>query len=79
MLSGQQPQPQTPSEWGKKEEVKLRVDKVHGGTLVEEIETPEPMNNQECEHEWEIDPTETDFLAYMCIKKDCGIVMLYDK
>lgn len=56
-----------------------RIDKVHGGTLVEAIEKPEPMNNPSCEHKWEIDPTEKDFIAYMCVNDNCGIVKLYDK
>lgn len=69
----------TNSEWGKKEEPKPRVDSVHGGNIVEAISSPELMNNPECEHDWLLDPTETDFVAYKCSKEDCGEVAIYDK
>ena len=80
MLSDQTPVPKAPR-LSKAEESShvFRVDTVHGGTVVEQIEKPQPMNDPDCVHEWEIDPTETDFLAYMCIKNECGIVVLYDK
>lgn len=80
MLSDKTPVPSAPqmSEEPDKKHI-FRVEKVHGGEVVEEIETPQPMNNPGCDHEWELDSTETDFIAYRCTKKDCGIVMLYDK
>ena len=78
MLSDQTPIPEAPKQ-KEEPEHKSRVDSVHGGKIVEIIETPEPMNNPDCEHVWEIDPTETDFIAYMCIKEDCGMIALYDK
>lgn len=80
MLSDKTPVPEAPkvSKTPEPEHV-LRVERVHGGKVVEEIEKPELMNNPDCKHEWVLDPTETDFIAYMCSKKDCGIVKLYDK
>ena len=58
----------------------LRVEKAHGGVNVEEIEKPELMNEPDCKHEkWEIDPTETEFIAYICANPKCGIVKLFDK
>lgn len=53
-----------------------RVESVHGGETVEVIEKPEAMNNPDCEHEWERDLTETDFVAYKCVKDKCGIITL---
>lgn len=83
MLSDQTPVPKAPRLSEDTEEEKnshrSRVDSVHGGIVVEEIETPQPMNNPDCEHEFELDSTETDFIAYRCKKPSCGIVMLYDK
>lgn len=60
MLSDKTPIPPAPSASdGSKEKLPpSRVDTVHGGKLVESIETPEPMNNPECKHTWELDPTE---------------------
>lgn len=59
---------------------KLRVERVHGGESVEEIETVTLMNQPECAHpEWKLDPSETDFIAYMCTNDKCAIVKLFDK
>lgn len=81
MLSDKTSIPEAPRQSKDKDapEELLRMDKVHGGKTLEFIETPEPMNNPECEHEWELDPTEEEFIAYRCTKKDCGLVVLYDK
>lgn len=48
------------------------------GEVVELITKPEPMNNPGCEHRWEIDPSETDFIAYICMNEDCGEVLIYE-
>lgn len=58
---------------------KLRVERVHGGRVVEEIEKPTLINNPSCEHHWVIDPTEVDFIAYVCDKPDCGVAKIFDK
>lgn len=80
MLSDKTPVPEAPKVSPEPENKHIfRVDKVHGGHVVEEIERPEPMNNPGCEHNWVLDPTETDFIAYMCDKPDCGNVLIYDK
>lgn len=59
-----------------------RVDKTHGGELVETI-SPEDIvsvHDTNCKHEKLVrDVTETDFNAFMCSNLECGIVMLYDK
>lgn len=56
----------------------FRVDKVHGGQVVEEVEKPELMNEPDCKHaSFSIDPTETDFIAYVCDNPKCAIVKLY--
>lgn len=53
-----------------------RVEKTHGGNTVELIKKPEAINNPDCEHDFQIDPTETDFVAYVCVKDKCGLVIL---
>ena len=59
---------------------KLRVERVHGGTNVEEIEIPELMNEPECPHTNMVrDYTETEFIAFMCDNPKCGILKLYNK
>lgn len=59
---------------------KLRVESKHGGDNVEEIETPEFISNTSGhEHNWVLDETETDFVAYVCAVSRCGAVVLYDK
>lgn len=59
---------------------KLRVERKHGGHNVEEISTVVPVNDPSCKHvSWTLDPTETDFIAYVCDNPNCGIVKLYDK
>ena len=57
---------------------KLRVEKVHGGTNVEEIETLELINDPTCKHiSMSRDYTETDFIAFVCDNPKCGMVKLY--
>ena len=59
-----------------------RVTKTHGGELVEAI-SPEDLvsfNDADCKHDkLVLDPTETDFKAFMCANPLCNEVMLYDK
>lgn len=59
-----------------------RLNKQHGGELVEAI-SPEDlvlMNDPECKHETMIpDPTETLGTAYVCANPKCGIVAIYNK
>ena len=57
-----------------------RINKVHGGELVEAIsvEGLVLMNDPECKHETMIpDPTETLGTAYVCATPKCGIVAIY--
>lgn len=57
---------------------KLRVERVHGGENVEEIETPELMNDPACPHtSMSRDPSEKDFIAFVCDNPKCGVVKLY--
>lgn len=59
---------------------KPRTDKVHGGDLVEEIETPTPVNEATCPHtHMSRDYSETDFIAFVCDNPNCGVVALFDK
>lgn len=63
-------------------EPESRVNKVHGGKLVEAVapEDLESMNDADCKHEKLIrDASETDFNAFMCANPNCNEVMLYDK
>jgi len=59
-----------------------RVNKTHGGEVVESIapEDVELMNEPDCKHESLIrDETETDFNAFICANPKCGNVVLFDK
>lgn len=57
-----------------------RVEKIHGGVNVEEIVTPELMNEPECEHKNMVrDASETEFIAFVCDNPRCGIVKLFNK
>lgn len=59
---------------------KSRVNKVHGGDVVEEIDKPTPINQPGCPHtNMSRDYTETDFIAFMCDNPKCGVVALFDK
>lgn len=59
---------------------KLRVDKLHGGVNVEEVETPELMNEPQCTHPNMVrDHSETEFIAFQCDNPKCAIVALFDK
>lgn len=59
---------------------KFRVEGVHGGENVEEIEKVELMNDPECIHEqMHRDYTETDFIAFVCDNPKCGMVKLFNK
>ena len=64
------------------QELLSRVDKTHGGEIVEAISPGdlESFNDSDCQHpELVLDPTETDFKAFMCANPYCNEVMLYDK
>lgn len=59
-----------------------RLNKQHGGELVEAISPDdlEVMNDPECKHEnMVLDPTETLGTAYVCANPKCGIVAIYNK
>lgn len=59
-----------------------RVNKRHGGTVVESIapEDLEVMNDPTCTHETAVrDFSEEDFLAFKCANPKCGLVKLFDK
>lgn len=59
-----------------------RVNKAHGGELVEAISPDdlELMNDPECKHKTMVlDPTETLGTAYVCANPKCGIVAIYNK
>lgn len=61
-------------------EKKLRVEKVHGGENVEEVENVVLINEPDCPHtSMTLDPTETDFIAYVCDNPKCAMVKLYNK
>lgn len=66
------PEPEQPS----------RVDKSHGGQIVEAVapEDLESFNDAECKHEKVVrDPSEKDFVAFMCASPACNVVVLYNK
>lgn len=57
---------------------KLRVERVHGGDNVEEIDTLELINDPTCKHiSMSRDYTEKDFIAFVCDNPKCGMVKLY--
>lgn len=59
-----------------------RVNRSHGGNLLEAVapEELEPMNDTECVHETAIrDFTEKDFIAFKCANPRCGLVRLFEK
>lgn len=59
-----------------------RVNKTHGGELVEAIapEDLESFNDASCKHEKMVrDPSEKDFIAFMCANPDCNVVVLYNR
>lgn len=59
-----------------------RVDKVHGGVIVESIVTSslQSFNDADCKHLKLVpDDSETDFQAFVCANPNCNEVMLYDK
>ena len=59
-----------------------RVEKIHGGKLVESVaaEELELMNDPECKHEKLIrDPSETEFNAFICANPNCGTIVIFDK
>lgn len=59
-----------------------RVDKTHGGELVEAIAPGEleSFNDADCKHEKLIrDETEKDFNAFLCANPLCNEVFMYDK
>lgn len=63
-------------------ELASRVDKVHGGEIVEAVSAQdlESFNDADCKHlELIRDETEEDFNAFMCVNPLCNEVMLYDK
>lgn len=59
-----------------------RVDKVHGGEIVESIgfDELESFNDATCKHpELVRDETEKDFIAYTCANSKCNEVFIYGK
>lgn len=65
-----------------KPEPKSRLDKEHGGEMVEAISTDEleSVNDAGCQHKLLVrDASETEFNAFMCSNPECGVVVLYDK
>lgn len=59
-----------------------RVNKTHGGTVVESIapEDLESFNDADCKHERFIrDPNEKTYNAFICANPDCHEVLLYAK
>lgn len=73
----------TKSSSSKEDEEKIsRVDKTHGGTIVESVAPGDldSFNDADCKHEKLVrDESETDFNAFMCANPNCNEVMLYDK
>lgn len=73
----------TPEEDAKRDERnQSRVNRSHGGNMVEAIapEELEPMNEPNCPHTTATrDHSETDFIAFVCDNPKCGLVVLYDK
>ena len=73
----------SPEEDAKREERNLsRVNRAHGGNLVEAVAPEElvPMNDATCKHEGAIrDFSEKDFIAFKCANPECGEVRLFDK
>lgn len=84
--SNQNPKP-SPEEQLKHDEYQeeigaSRVNKIHGGELVEAISTDDlvTVSDPECKHETMVlDPTETLGTAYVCANPKCGIVAIYNK
>lgn len=59
---------------------KFRVEKVHGGENVEEIDTLIRINEPDCPHtSMSRDHSETEFIAFICDNPQCGIVKLFNK
>lgn len=59
-----------------------RVDKTHGGKVVESISPDklESFNDDKCKHERLVrDASETDFNAFECANPLCNEVVLYNK
>lgn len=73
----------SPEEDARREERnQSRVNRVHGGQIVEAIseEELELMNDPYCKHPNMVrDPTETDFNAFICDNPKCGEVAIVDK
>lgn len=59
-----------------------RMDKVHGGQVVEAIapEDLESFNDADCKHEnFTRDPDETEYNAFICDNPKCNEVLIYAK
>lgn len=59
-----------------------RVNKTHGGEMVEAIaqEDLESFNDADCKHQTLIlDPSETEFRAFVCANPKCSEVVLFKK
>lgn len=64
------------------ENSRTRMDKTHGGELVEAVslEELESFNDADCKHENLIrDETETDFNAFICANNKCNEVVIFSK
>lgn len=66
----------------KRQEPMSRVNKTHGGVLVESIATEdlESVNDANCKHEKLVrDTSETQFIGFVCSNPDCSEVVLFNK
>jgi len=64
------------------EGVQTRMQKAHGGELVEAVaqEELESFNDADCKHENLIrDPSETEFNAFICANIKCNEVIIFEK
>lgn len=64
------------------ETTQSRMEKTHGGEVVEAVAEEELVlvNDPECKHELLVrDPTETEFNAFICANPNCGVVAIYDR
>lgn len=63
-------------------EAESRVNKTHGGTLVESIATEDlvSFHDTDCKHDKLIrDNSETQFNAFVCANENCAEVVIFDK
>lgn len=66
----------------REEGVQTRMQKTHGGELVEAVsqEELESFNDADCKHEnFTRDESETDFNAFTCANNKCNVVVIFNK